>query len=1828
MAKNETVKFKISLDESKFINGLKKVKSALGDVAKDTKNVTSANGKATVALVELTAKANDFFKTLHRSKSTYQNEAKRLNELISDYDRYAQILKNLDREEQKTTGIDAKLVKLAQVNDKYKEMIKLAAQQTTSEKGEKAIFQYEKDDDAKIMRARVELERLNDALIRLRPFENFFKNLAKNIGTGLANAFKKAASGAQELKQGFALMRNVMSQGIDSIRQITQGFLSMGRALTFFIAIPFTAWLKESIEFATEFEEAMARVTKVAGWDKDAFGIADIRGEISKELNLFIRDLSSVSAAGQLQYAQWAEDLAQFGVKSVDLLKQYLPMMEMIVAGTDVAASDAAKRLGNVANAFGITMSDETKHAEDFVWRMINVINILENNVGASADQILTAVEAAGPTLSQLGVEPWVVASWAALGVEVGLSAEEVGTSLRNIGVFVARNYKKAYNETGSFLQEMYGSATEFNKALLTDFSGTFQAIIEKASSMNNPIEAISQLFDLLGMRGGKWASAMMRSTEEASNALEKMNRIVEITAEQWRNPTSLTEEYATAQQTLSHQSKLLKNNINNLALAVGDTLIPELVKLVQSAMPIVRAFSNLFTSLDEGTKKMLFIGSAVVAISGPLLFFFSQMAFGASLIMSGLIKLGGVFGTLIKVFGIFGSQLIKLNPVAWLFAGTISKAFGMAQNSVSGAVRNIADMIKGLAQMMPQWGKGIFSGLATGINNAQGLVLRAINNIAGLIAGFFRAFSPPKEGPLQHIDKWGTTLFDTYLKGFLKADFGILKDVAGYVQHVLESWIDIGKIGEDGTLQHMLLQFRQDLAGLLARFNEFGTVADSAIRAITDRFGEASDELFKLIKLNLQLKSIIEDIADIEERKSSVTQGYRDQVRALMKSNMSLEDQAKLLGKMQQERDTDLAILDEEQEALERRKDTIEGELDLHKQMLDAYKDQDNIYADMLAAIEKLEEAIEDMADELSGAGDMDVSADLSGLDLGGMDFDALEDGQMALAEFGDAMLAIQAGALKLELILRGVFTSIAHLIRKQPIDSLEEFMLNIDDMDERIKDFAVKSFKNFANLEEGTEDYTRTVQGLADIFGKDFLKAYFDGDEELRDSLDKTGKKTEAITLALAELDEEDLSGFRSTLDGVEASSGGVFTVLEEVGEEMKDLYSGVMLWVEPAYKKIRAFFLALSGLEIDDETMTMTVDVDGVPQKVEIDGIDKIIEAGRELNELFGVLEERLPNIIKLVGQIGENLLSNLGIDLSLEEGDISGDVDAILGAVEGFLQKIASKDKPINWIIGAFILFNLVKASIGTGLQLSATWFLKTALPWLAAWAELSVTGGYFLTATLPILVTIVASIVWVKQSLNLFQNAEDLIEGGEEEKGIKMLENYINVFIAGMGGVLVDIPVTPNIELDSESGTQVVSDLKNLLSYGPKVPLNILIDTDDPFGIKAAMNGFLPDIAPSFSEAGSSAGSNFLNGVTTALSQPITLSTLGEIETLAGYLDITPDDLLSENFKDQIDIEIPAPTFSFIGDIDAKIKELVDQIVEPFNEFFNPETFTISPEDGAVMAKAIVDALLGAMAGVEVASEIMGVLATRLAEQLYNQYTEGGSGTAVAQLKQIGDEWARIIEEGLSSTLFSTESGKTILEFTALIESLKTASENLADGFETAGTQLANILTNIQDVAWTNFMDDAVTLAGEDEGSIAKGFNDGYDGALRLQEFLEGDFSNSLQTAVDLFNQLMQGFWNIKITIVYDAVKGQSQTGSPAYANSTRLVGESGRELFSPPVDGHITSHSQLSNMLSQLGQSDIGGKGKEFNFNIQGSPVTITEEELFRMQRKAEFLYG
>jgi DNA repair exonuclease SbcCD ATPase subunit len=95
---------------------------------------------------------------------------------------------------------------------------------------------------------------------------------------------------------------------------------------------------------------------------------------------------------------------------------------------------------------------------------------------------------------------------------------------------------------------------------------------------------------------------------------------------------------------------------------------------------------------------------------------------------------------------------------------------------------------ISGMLNKAKAWGQNVTDVFAYGIaSHASGSIVPAMDVLGELIARFLRGHSPPIEGTLSDIDKWGRSLLDTFVAAFGEADLSALDDVLRVIEERLK---------------------------------------------------------------------------------------------------------------------------------------------------------------------------------------------------------------------------------------------------------------------------------------------------------------------------------------------------------------------------------------------------------------------------------------------------------------------------------------------------------------------------------------------------------------------------------------------------------------------------------------------------------------------------------------------------------------------------------------------------------------------------------------------------------------------------------------------------------------------------------------------------------------------------------------------------------------------------------------------------------------------------------------------------------------------------------
>lgn len=520
---------------------------------------------------------------------------------------------------------------------------------------------------------------------------------------------------------------------------------------------------------AVEFESAFAGVEKTV----------DGTTEQLAALRQGILDMAEEIPASTTEIAAVAEAAGQLGIATDDVLDFTRVMIDLGEA-TNLSADEAASALAKFANITGTTADEYSKLGSTIV-DLGNNFATTERDIVEMATRLASAGTVAGLS------EQDILALSTAMS-SVGINAEAGGTAMTQTMTAISKAVSAGGDDLETFAKIAGVSASEFADMWGNEPIDAISAFIGGLGKMNENGEDTISVLDELGLSGIR-QSNMLRALALASDVLDDA---VTTANTAWDENIALSNEASKRYATTESQMKILRNGLNNLAISIGDILLPIINKIVAGLQNAIDWFSNL----DDGVKKTILIVGGLIAAISPV---------------AGIIS--GIAGAMSKLTGTVIPALIeaatKMGPIITTVVEGISSGIGAAIGfitetaipAVMSAVSYAFTFITGT--VIP----GIVTGITTAVNfliaNPIVLIISAIVGLVALIA--------TKGDEIQAI----LQRVDDFLQGVFTTDwsesFGVLGEILNFFFSTVKSIWDSIKAVFDGIIDFVRGVFTGD---------------------------------------------------------------------------------------------------------------------------------------------------------------------------------------------------------------------------------------------------------------------------------------------------------------------------------------------------------------------------------------------------------------------------------------------------------------------------------------------------------------------------------------------------------------------------------------------------------------------------------------------------------------------------------------------------------------------------------------------------------------------------------------------------------------------------------------------------------------------------------------------------------------------------------------------------------------------------------------------------------------------------------------------------------
>ena len=310
---------------------------------------------------------------------------------------------------------------------------------------------------------------------------------------------------------------------------------------------------------AIEFESAFAGVKKTVD-ETDTTSYDD--------LALGIRKLATETPAAATEIAAVAEAAGQLGIKADDILS-FSKVMIDLGESTNLTSDEAATSIAKLFNVTGTSMSKVQNFGSTLV--------ALGNNAATTESDILAMSTRIAGSGKQIGLTEQQILALATSLSSVGIEAEMGGSAISTTMTQIDKDVALQSENLAIWAKTAGMSASQFSAAWDKDAYGTLQKVLQGMADTKAEGGNLNVLLEDLGINGIRQGDMLKR----LSSATGLMGEMTTLANKAWEENSALTKEANTRYATTASRIQILKNKMNDVAITVGNAMLPVINKLI-----------------------------------------------------------------------------------------------------------------------------------------------------------------------------------------------------------------------------------------------------------------------------------------------------------------------------------------------------------------------------------------------------------------------------------------------------------------------------------------------------------------------------------------------------------------------------------------------------------------------------------------------------------------------------------------------------------------------------------------------------------------------------------------------------------------------------------------------------------------------------------------------------------------------------------------------------------------------------------------------------------------------------------------------------------------------------------------------------------------------------------------------------------------------------------------------------------------------------------------------------------------------------------------------
>ena len=468
-----------------------------------------------------------------------------------------------------------------------------------------------------------------------------------------------------------------------------------------------------AVKVASDFDSAMSQVAAVSGAaGKELDALRDKAREMGSKTKF-----SASEAAEAMNY------MAMAGWKTGDMLEGIEGIMNLAAAsGEDLATTSDI--VTDALTALGLSAADSGHFAD--------ILAAASSNANTNVAMMGETFKYCAPVAGALGFTAEDTAEAIGLMANAGIKSSQAGTAMRTMLTSLTGEV--------TFVGDAFGELTvqtvnaDGSMRSLGDILGDCRAAFSQMSEAERAANAEA----LVGKNAMSGFLAVMNA---APGDIEKLNSAI-------NNCDGTAERMAeTMQDNLAGQLTILKSQLEELAISIGEILMPSIRQIVGWIQGLV----DWLNGLDEGTKKVIVTVALVSAALGPVLIVVGKVVGAVGTILTVVPKVAGavsgvigfVSGTVvpalsavvaaigwvpIAIAAVIGAVVLLYNKCEW-FRDAVNAVWAQVRDFFVSAwevicsfftetIPNAWNSLVSFFQGIPAWWSGLWQSVGDFFNN------------------------------------------------------------------------------------------------------------------------------------------------------------------------------------------------------------------------------------------------------------------------------------------------------------------------------------------------------------------------------------------------------------------------------------------------------------------------------------------------------------------------------------------------------------------------------------------------------------------------------------------------------------------------------------------------------------------------------------------------------------------------------------------------------------------------------------------------------------------------------------------------------------------------------------------------------------------------------------------------------------------------------------------------------------------------------------------------------------------------------------------------------